>query len=72
MRQAKADKLRSRAHEKLMNKVAIARQKAEERRAAAEARRCQHASKTAHLAEQIRHTGRLPSSFSFFGFAFCH
>lgn len=61
--EVKVEKIRMRAHEKLLNKVAAARQKAEERRAAAEAKRCEQAAKTSHQADYIRHTGRLPSSF---------
>ncbi|PKA48113.1 Uncharacterized protein AXF42_Ash015876 [Apostasia shenzhenica] len=58
------ERMRTRAHEKLMNKLAASRLKAEEKLAAAEARRNQQAARTAEQAENIRKTGRLPRSFS--------
>lgn len=68
--EVKVEKTRSHAHKTLMNKLAAARQKAEERLAAAEAKRCEKASKSTHRADYIRRTGRLPSS-SFFGCGLC-
>ncbi|KAJ0974278.1 hypothetical protein J5N97_016243 [Dioscorea zingiberensis] len=61
------EKMRARAHDKLMNKLATARLKAEEKRAAAEAKRTQQAAKTVQQAEYIRRTGRIPSSISCWG-----
>ncbi|KAM0950079.1 putative remorin [Dioscorea sansibarensis] len=61
------EKMRAQAHDKLMNKLAATRQKAEEKRVAAEAKRNQRAAKTAQEAEYIRRTGRIPSSFSCWG-----
>ncbi|GFZ18576.1 remorin family protein [Actinidia rufa] len=63
--------MRGRAHDKLMNKLAAARYKAEEKRAAAEAKRNRKAAKTEQQAEYIRRTGRIPSSFSFCGWCCC-
>ncbi|KAF3432458.1 hypothetical protein FNV43_RR27198 [Rhamnella rubrinervis] len=57
------ERMRGRAHDKLMNKLAAARHKAEEKRAAAEAKRSQQAVKTEQQADYIRRTGRIPSSF---------
>eukprot|EP00250_Pteridium_aquilinum_P016512 c23140_g1_i3 orf=1260-2801(-) len=68
--EVKVEKRRSHAQESLMNKLAAARRKAEERLAAAEAKRCEQASKSAHRADYIRRTGRLPSS-SFFSCGLC-
>ncbi|KAF4359480.1 hypothetical protein F8388_001524 [Cannabis sativa] len=61
--QVEVEKMRGRAHDKLMNKLASARHKAEEKRAAAEAKRSQQAAKTEQQAEYIRRTGRVPSLF---------
>ncbi|XP_050373472.1 uncharacterized protein LOC126791111 [Argentina anserina] len=61
------ERIRGRAHSKLMNKLAAARHKAQEKRAAAEAKRNQQAAKTEQQAEHIRRTGRIPSSFSCWG-----
>ncbi|KAI5084014.1 hypothetical protein GOP47_0000183 [Adiantum capillus-veneris] len=63
--QVKVEKTRAHAHEGLLKKLAAARLKAEERLAAAEARRCEKASKSAQRADYIRRTGRLPSSSLF-------
>ncbi|KAL6192475.1 hypothetical protein ACLB2K_033563 [Fragaria x ananassa] len=46
------ERIRGRAHSKLMNKVAAARHKAQEKRAAAEAKKNQQAAKTEQQAEQ--------------------
>lgn len=62
--QAEVEKMSSQAHDKLMNKLAAARLKAEEKRAAAESKRNRQAAKTEKQAEYIRRTGRIPSSFT--------
>lgn len=54
--------MRAQAQAKMVKKIAMARQKSEEKRAAAEARRNQEAERTAAQAEYIRQTGKLPSS----------
>ncbi|KAK9935680.1 hypothetical protein M0R45_022769 [Rubus argutus] len=61
------ERIRGHAHSKLMNKLAAARHKAQEKRAAAEARRNEQACKTEQQAEYIRRTGRIPSTFSCWG-----
>lgn len=61
--QVEVERMRGRAHDKLMNKLAAARHKAEEKRAAAEAKRTQQAAKTEQQADYIRRTGHIPSSF---------
>nr|CAD1835292.1 unnamed protein product [Ananas comosus var. bracteatus] len=63
--EVEVERMRAREHERLMNKLAAANHKAEEMRAAAEAKRNNQASRTAQQAEYIRRTGRVPSSFSF-------
>ncbi|KAJ0037590.1 hypothetical protein Pint_22570 [Pistacia integerrima] len=62
--EVEVERMRGRAHDRLMNKMAAARHKAEEKRAEAEAKRNQQAAKTEQQAEYIRRTGRIPSSFS--------
>lgn len=52
-----------------MNKLAAARHKAEEKRAAAEADKNNQAAKTEEQAEYIRRTGHVPSSY--FSFSCC-
>lgn len=64
MFQVEVERMRGRAHEKLMNKLAAARHKAEEKRASAEAKRNKQAVRTEQQAEYIRRTGRIPTSFS--------
>lgn len=64
MFQVEVERMRGRAHEKLMNKLAAARHKAEEKRASAEAERNKQAVRTEQQAEYIRRTGRIPTSFS--------
>jgi hypothetical protein len=54
--------MRAQAQSKMMRKIAIARQRSEEKRVAAEARKTQNAEKTAAQAEYIRQTGRMPPS----------
>ena len=61
--QVEVERMRGRAHDKLMNKLAAARHKAEEKRAQAETKRNQQAAKTEQQADYIRRTGRIPSSF---------
>ncbi|KAK7399854.1 hypothetical protein VNO78_11048 [Psophocarpus tetragonolobus] len=61
--EVEVERIRSKAHDKLMNKLAAARHKAEEKRAAAEANRNHQAAKTEEQAEYIRRTGRVPSSY---------
>ena len=63
--QVKAERLRSRAHERLASKTAAARRIAEEKRASAEAKLNERTARTAERADYIRRTGHLPSSFSF-------
>ncbi|CAN6463511.1 unnamed protein product [Victoria cruziana] len=63
------ERVKGLAHEKLMNKLAEARHKAEEKFMAAEARKNQQAAKTSERADYIRRTGRIPS-FSCCGW--CH
>lgn len=60
--EVEVERMRARAHDKVMSKQASAKHKAEDKRAAAEARRNQHAARTAQQAENIRRTGRNPSS----------
>lgn len=59
--------MRARANEKLMKQLATARHKAEEKRAAAEAKKNQQATRTARQAEYIRQTGHIPTSVSCWG-----
>lgn len=62
--------MRALAHERLMNKLAGARHKAEEKRAAAEAKRNKQAARTAQQVEYIRKTGRIPFSFACWSWCF--
>ncbi|XP_058098071.1 uncharacterized protein LOC131243032 isoform X2 [Magnolia sinica] len=68
--EVEVERMRGRAHDRLMNKLAAARHKAEEKRAAAEAKRNRQASRTEQQAEYIRRTGRIPSSFSCWNWCF--
>jgi len=61
--QVEVERIRSKAHDKLMDKLAAARHKAEEKRAAAEANRNHQAAKTEEQADYIRRTGHVPSSY---------
>lgn len=54
----------TRAHDKLMKKIAAVRLKAEEKLAAAESERNRQGTKTEKQANYIRRTGQMPSSFS--------
>ncbi|KAF6161364.1 hypothetical protein GIB67_009243 [Kingdonia uniflora] len=67
----KAERLKSRAQEKLLNKLAATRRIAEERRANAEAKLNEQAVRTSEKADYIRRTGHLPSSCSFKLPSFC-
>ncbi|CAJ2677783.1 remorin 4.1 isoform X1 [Trifolium pratense] len=67
--EVEVERIRSKSHDKLMNKLAAARHKAEEKRAAAEANRNHQATKTEEQAEYIRRTGHVPSSY--FSFSCC-
>ncbi|XP_041012370.1 uncharacterized protein LOC121255887 isoform X1 [Juglans microcarpa x Juglans regia] len=62
--EVEVERMRGQAHDKLMNKLAAARHKAEEKRAVAETKRNQQASKTEQQTEYIRQTGRIAYSFS--------
>lgn len=57
------ERIRSKSHDKLMNKLAAAKHKAEEKRTAAEANRNHQAAKTEEQAQYIRRTGHVPSSY---------
>ncbi|XP_017411952.1 uncharacterized protein LOC108323747 isoform X3 [Vigna angularis] len=60
--EAKVEQIRAQTHAKMVKKIAMARQRSEEKRAAAEARKNREAERTVAQAEYIRQTGRLPSS----------
>lgn len=62
--EVEVERMRAKAQDKLMNKVAAVHRKAEEKLAAAEAKRNCHAAKAEQKADYIRKTGRFPSSFS--------
>nr|POE77260.1 remorin 4.1 [Quercus suber] len=68
--QVEVERMRGQAQDRLMNKLAAARHKAEEKRAVAEAKRNQEAAKTEQQSEYIRKTGRIPSSFTCCGWCF--
>lgn len=69
--QVEVERIRSKAQDKLMDKLAAARHKAEEKRAAAEANRNHEAAKTEEKADYIRRTGHAPSSYVSFSFSCC-
>jgi D-ribose pyranose/furanose isomerase RbsD len=54
--------MRAQTHAKLVKKIAMARQRSEEKRAEAEARKNREAERTAAQAEYIRQTGKMPYS----------
>ncbi|KAF2600017.1 hypothetical protein F2Q68_00011273 [Brassica cretica] len=54
-------RIKGRAQDRLMNKIAEIERKAEEKRAAAEAKKNREAAKTEKQAEEIRRTGKVPS-----------
>ncbi|KAH9658832.1 Remorin C domain-containing protein [Citrus sinensis] len=68
--EVEVERIRGRAHDRLMNKLAATRHKAEEKRAEADAKRNQQAAKTEQQAECIRRTGHIPSSFNCWGWCF--
>lgn len=68
--EVEVERMRGQAQDRLMNKLAAARHKAEEKRAVAEAKRNQEAAKTEQQSEYIRKTGRIPSSFTCCGWCF--
>ncbi|GAV73228.1 Remorin_C domain-containing protein [Cephalotus follicularis] len=55
------ERMRGHAQDRLMNKLAAARHKAEEKRSEAEAKRDRQAAKSEQQAQYIRRTGRIPS-----------
>lgn len=61
--QLKADRLKTRAQERLTNKLSATRRIAEEKRSNAEAKLNERAARTSERADYIRRTGHLPSSF---------
>lgn len=61
--EVKVERMWSLANEKLMNKLAAAHQRAEDLRAASEARRSEQIAKITSQAEHIRGTGKMPSTF---------
>nr|XP_043626237.1 uncharacterized protein LOC122597734 isoform X2 [Erigeron canadensis] len=68
--EVEVERMRGGAHDRLMNKLAAARHKAEEKRAAAEAKRNREAARAEEQAAYIRKTGRIPSSFSCYCWCF--
>ncbi|GJS85663.1 remorin family protein [Tanacetum coccineum] len=68
--EVEVERMRGGAHDRLMNKLAAARLKAEEKRAAAEAKRNREAARAEEQAAYIRKTGRVPSSFSCYCWCF--
>lgn len=68
--EVEVERMRGQAHDRLMNKLAAATLKAEEKRAVAEAKRNRQAAKTEQQTEYIRKTGRIPSSFSCCGWCY--
>ncbi|CAL0324817.1 unnamed protein product [Lupinus luteus] len=61
--QVDVERIRSKTHDKLMNKLTSVRHKAEEKLAAAEANRSHEAAKSEEQSEYIRRTGHVPSSY---------
>ncbi|XP_022154297.1 uncharacterized protein LOC111021589 isoform X2 [Momordica charantia] len=62
--EVRIERMRGQAHDRLMNKLAAVRHKAEEKLAAAEAKRNRQAGIAEQKADYIRQTGRIPSLFS--------
>ena len=62
--QVEVERMRAKAQDKLMSKLATLQHKADEKHAAAEAKRNRCAAKTEQRAEYIRRTGHVPYSFS--------
>ncbi|KAH0878872.1 hypothetical protein HID58_066266 [Brassica napus] len=61
-RSAKVQQMKAEAEAKIVKKIAMAKQRSEEKRAAAEARKARDAEKAAAEAEYIRETGQIPAS----------
>lgn len=61
--EVKVEQMKAQFQAKMVKKIAMARQRSEEKRAAAEARRNRDAERAAAQAEYIRQTGRMPSSY---------
>ncbi|KAK7399963.1 hypothetical protein VNO78_11161 [Psophocarpus tetragonolobus] len=61
--EAKVEQMKAQTHAKMVKKIAMARQRSEEKRAAAEARKNREAERAAAQAENIRQTGKLPSNY---------
>lgn len=61
--QAQIEQMRAQALGKMVRKIALARQKSEEKRAAAEAGKSRKAERTTMQAEYIRQTGSIPSTY---------
>ena len=54
--------MRAQAQAKMVKKIAMTRQRSEEKRAAAEARKNRDAERTVAQVEYIRQTGKMPSA----------
>lgn len=54
--------MKAEAEAKIVNKIAMAKQRSEEKRASAEARKARDAEKAVAEAEFIRETGQIPAS----------
>lgn len=63
--QAEVEQMRAQAQAKMVKMIAMARQRSEEKRAAAEARKNRDAERTAAQADYIRQTGRTPATTHF-------
>lgn len=61
--QDQAERMRAIAAEKMAENLEIMKRRVEEKHAEAEARMNQQAAKAAHRVNQIRRTGRIPSSY---------
>lgn len=60
--QAKVEQMKAHAQAKMVKKIAMAKQRSEEKRDASVAKQHSEAEKLAAQAEHIRQTGRIPSS----------
>lgn len=56
------EQMKAEAEAKIVKKIAMAKQRSEEKRAAAEARKARDAEKAAAEVEYIRETGQIPAS----------
>ncbi|KAJ4703084.1 Remorin [Melia azedarach] len=63
--EAEVEQMRAQAQAKMVKMIAMARQRSEEKRAAAEARKNRDAERTAAQADYIRQTGRTPATTHF-------